>query len=196
MKITGVTQDYLRLVDSTSVKPVTAVNSSESILDPLHRPIEHTPVEPIERAVADGEVRQKPTGTDVVELSPEAIGSISQTRIEEMLREKLAETLEAEGIDLSEHQGLDYSPDAVAHRIVDFSISLYGVFRDQNATLSEHDAMAKFETTIRTAVGSGFDDAMKSLESIGLPDEVLATSHETKAQIDSRFDDFFAKSRR
>jgi hypothetical protein len=196
MKITGVTQDYVRLVDSTSVKPVSAVNSSENILDPLHRPVEHTPVEAVGRTVADGEVRQKPTGTDVVELSPEAIGSISQARVEEMLREKLTETLEAEGIDLSEHQGIDYAPDAVAHRIVDFSISLYGVFRDQNAALSEHDAMAKIETTIRTAVDSGFDDAINTLEGIGLPDEVLATGHETKAQIDSRFDDFFAKSRR
>ncbi len=196
MKIAGVTQDYLRMVDSTSVKPVTAVNSSESVLDPLHRPIEHTPVEAVAHTDEDGGVRQKPAGNDVVELSPEAKGSISQARIEDMMREKLAEALEAEGIDLSDHQGLDYSPDAVSHRIVDFSISLYGVFREQHASLSESDAMAKFEKTIRTAVGTGFDDALKTLEKVGLPDEALETAHETKALVDKRFDDFFAKSSR
>ena len=56
--------------------------------------------------------------------------------------------------------------------------------------------MNKFEKTIQTAVGSGLNEAVSALEGIGLPDEVFETGHETKTLIDSRFDDFFAKSRR
>ncbi len=196
MKITGVTQDYVRMVDSASVKPVAGINGSEGTLDPLHRPIEQTPVKAIGKSQEDGAIRPNPTGPDIVELSPKAMESISQARIEEMMQAKLAEILEAEGIDLSDHEGIDYAPDAVAHRIVDFSISLYGVFREQNASLSENDAMAKFESTIRGAVDSGFDDAMGILQDVGIPKEALETGHETKSLIDSRFDDFFATRRR
>ncbi|MCP4445964.1 MAG: hypothetical protein GY811_11555 [Myxococcales bacterium] len=196
MKITGATQDYVRMVDSTNIKPVTSVNGSESILDPLHRPIEQTPVEALLKAPKDGEVRQKPIGPDIVELSEEAKGTVlSQGKIEEMLHARLAKTLEAQGVDLSEHQGLDYSPDAVSQRIVDYSISLYGVFREQNTSLSENEAMNKFESTIRGAVDNGFDDAMDILEGVGLSDDVLNMGRDTKAQIDSRFDDFFSRSR-
>ncbi len=194
MKITGATTDYIRMVDSATVKPVAAVERNEGIIDPLHRPVEQTPVEAVRQPAKDGEVRQKPVSPDVVELSPRAKEAMfSQSKIEEMLHAKLAKALEAEGIDLSEHQGIDYSPDAVSQRIVDYSISLYGVFREQNTELSESDAMNKFESTIRGAVGVGYDDAMKALEGVGLPDEVTALGEETMSMVNARFDEFFAK---
>lgn len=196
MKITGANTDYIRLVEATNVKPVAAVNRGEGIIDPLHRPIEHTPIEAVEKTNKDGEVRQKPSSADIVELSSRAKESMfSQNKIEEMLHAKMAKVLEAEGIDLSEHKGIDYSPDAVAHRIVDYSITLYGVFRDQNSQLSEHDALDKFETTIRGAVDSGYADAMKALDGLGLSDEVVDMGEETMSQVSTRFDEFFADRR-
>ncbi len=196
MKITAGSQDYLRMVDSTSIKPVTAVNKAQEVLDPLHRPVEQTPVEALGRAPQDGDVRRRAPGPEIVEISTQAKHSIiSQAQIEEKMHAKLAEVLEAEGVDLSEHQGLDYSPDAVSQRIVDYSISLYGVFRQQNESLSEGEAMHKFERIIRGAVNAGFGEAMKSLEHVGLPDEVLEMGQDTKTMVDERFTEFFAKSR-
>ncbi len=196
MKITGANTDYIRMVDSATVKPVAAVNRGEGIIDPLHRPVEHTPVEAVQQPNTDAEVRQKPASPDIVELSPRAKDAMfSQSKIEQMMQEKLAKALEAEGIDLSEHQGIDYSPDAVSQRIVDYSISLYGVFREQNEHLSEEESMNKFESTIRGAVSTGYGDAMKALEGIGLPEEVTSMGEETMSMVHSRFDEFFAQKR-
>ena len=196
MKISAGSQDYLRMVDSTSIKPVTAVNKAQEVLDPLHRPVEQTPVEAVGRAPEDGDVRRRAPGPEIVKISAQAKHSIiSQAKIEERLHEKLAEVLDVEGVDLSEHQGLDYSPDAVSQRIVDYSISLFGVFHKQNESLTESEAMNKFERIIRGAVTAGFGEAMKSLEHVGLPDEVLEMGQETKSMVDERFTEFFAKSR-
>lgn len=180
------------MVDAAAVTKPDPINKvGETVLDPHHRTVNQLPVEAAEHAK-----KPAPSRPDKVDLSPVAKASmLGQEKLQAALQERIAKAFDVEGIDLSGHQGLDYSPDAVSQRVVDFSISLYGVFREQNASLSEEQALNKFESTIRGAVNRGYGDAMKTLSGADMPQSVLDMGQETKSLIDQGFDDFFSRRR-
>lgn len=185
-------QDYLRVVDSVALTKPDPVNKlGETVLDPQNRTVDQRPVEAPEHALDLASARP-----DKVDLSPIARASmIGQEKLQAALNAQIEEAFAVQGIDLSEHQGIDYAPDAVSQRIVDFSISLYGVFREQHPELSDAQALDKFEGTIRGAVDKGYGEAIEVLQAMNMPESVLEISENTKTQIDQRFDDYFEEQR-
>lgn len=88
---------------------------------------------------------------------------------------------------------LDFSPEATATRIFDFSMSLFGVFQSQNSDLSPEEALADFETLVRDAIDEGFAQATDILEGMGAMNEnVSAFIDETSLILTELLDNFFA----
>ncbi len=191
MKIPSQSSQYLQTVEAVpQVASVALVKDGENALDPLNRPIQQRPVEASEHAFGLGSV------DDTVELSE--IARTSKENIDKLraqLDDRVRTLFEEQGIDYPEQQQIDQSPAAVSKRIVDFSTDFYGIFLAQNSQLTEAQALDSFETTIRSAVDSGYVDAMELLEGIGVPGSILDVSRETKSLVEERFDEFFAQKR-
>lgn len=146
-------------------------------------------------ASSSGAKRVTATASDTVNLSPEARIQWGQSKLEESVRSKLMEQFSAAGVDLNAAAGQDWSVDATAQRIFDFSAGLYGMYRAQNPDLSEEEAVSKFEGIIRGGVDKGFGEAMEVLSGIGASDDILSTAKTTIDKVHTLFDNFFTKLR-
>ncbi len=191
MKISSQSSQYLQAVEAVpQVASVALAKDGENALDPLNRPITQRPVEATEHAFGLGAVDDTVELSDIARTSKENID-----KLREQLDDRVRTLFEEQGIDYSEQQQIDQSPAAVSKRIVDFSTDFYGIFLAQNSQLTEEQALDSFETTIRSAVDSGYVDAMDLLEGIGVPGAILDVSRETKSLVEERFDEFFAQKR-
>lgn len=131
----------------------------------------------------------------VVDLSPEATAAITQHMLETEVGKKIAAAFDAAGVDLSQAAGKDWSVDATAQRIVDFSTGLFGTFRDQHADLSDEEALDLFEETLRGAVDKGYGEALEVLQGMQVSDDVLDRAEQTIGRVHTLFDDFFKAQR-
>jgi hypothetical protein len=106
------------------------------------------------------------TATDSFELSIKIdatfVGRVLQDDLESRLDEMLAGAgIEGAAADLMEG-GTDFSPEATAGRIVEFSVGFYGQYEAQFA--GEGEALESFVGLIGGAVDQGFADARAMLE--------------------------------
>lgn len=132
---------------------------------------------------------------DRIDLSPEATEKYGLSKLQEHILGKLRAEMEAAGVDFEAATALDWSPDATAHRIVDFATGLMGIFRDQNPELSESELIDKFESTVRGAVDQGYGEAIGILQGLNMDQSVLDTAQTTIDTVHSLFDEFFANLR-
>lgn len=108
----------------------------------------------------------------------------------------LAEKLKAYGVNLGETAGLDVSAEATADRIFQGTTALLPIFARQNPDLSQSELIDKFEETIRTAVGKGFDEALDILSGFAeFDDGMRAEAERTRGILDMKFDQYFASLR-
>lgn len=127
----------------------------------------------------------------LVDLSPEAVSALAQKTLETEVGEQLSAAFAEAGVDLSEGVGQDWSVEATAQRIVDFSTGLYGVFREQHADLSEEEAKELFEQTLRDAVDTGYGQAVQVLQGMSMSDDILGQAEATITRVHELFDDYF-----
>lgn len=187
MKIAALPPDYSRAGDLATQRPRAEQVAQGAKAQEI--PVEHLPLEEPDKA-PEHEALQR----DTVNLSELAqTMKFAQEALQAKVHEELGHKFEAVNVDLSEHIGLDYTPDAVSQRIVDFSLSLYGVFKAKHPHLPEQDAMARFEEAIRGAVDDGYQKAIKLFETMKLPPENIQVARDTKAHIDRRFDEHFRR---
>jgi hypothetical protein len=111
------------------------------------------------------------------------------------------EALEDEGIKnsvLSTYQSdVDYSPEASAERIVDFSTQLFSAYKADNREIGEAEALTSFVDIISGGIEQGFAEAREILDSLNVLDGDIAENIEktyglVKAGLQN-FIDFFAK---
>jgi hypothetical protein len=111
------------------------------------------------------------------------------------------EALEDEGIKnsvLSTYQSdVDYSPEASAERIVDFSTQLFSAYKADNREIGEAEALTSFVDIISGGIEQGFAEAREILDSLNVLDGDIAENIEktyglVKAGLQN-FIDFIAK---
>ena len=90
----------------------------------------------------------------------------------------------------------DYSPDAVAGRIVDFATGFLGNYLDNHKDQNQSDAVDGFEKLIRDAIDEGFRQARDILNSLSaLSPEIGDTIDQTYQSVLDKLDAFFAQLR-
>lgn len=82
--------------------------------------------------------------------------------IDEHLAPYLGENSTQKGLD----QGIDYSPEATADRIVSFGTQFFGMYQQQNSNLSFDEQLDGFMTVIGDAIEQGIGEAKDILEGL------------------------------
>jgi len=92
--------------------------------------------------------------------------------------EKLNTALEPEfGPDAIQNSaGIDVSPEATAGRIVSLSTAFFEAFRQQNADLSDEDALDQFMSTIGKGIEQGFEEAREILDGLQVLEGDIASN--------------------
>lgn len=78
--------------------------------------------------------------------------------------------------------GLDYTPEATAERIVTFATSFFDVHRAKNDIMSDSDALDSYMSVIGHAIDKGFSEAREILSSLNV------LNGEIKDNVDTTYD--------
>jgi hypothetical protein len=130
---------------------------------------------------------------DSVSFSNELNLRLSQDILNSEIGRRIDKLFEEHGVDLDEHVDEDMSVKATSDRIADFALGQFDVYKKQHADLDEETVKKKFETEIRAAVNSGYDEAVKILKGMQVTQDVLDISKQTIDAVHKRFDDFFGE---
>ncbi len=121
-------------------------------------------------------------------LSLERIQSLLTTEVGKRVEKMMA----AAGIDITAAAGLDWSPEATAGRIFDWTTGLFGIWREQHPKMGEEELIDSFENVIRGSVDQGAQEAIALIEGSELGSDATSVAEETMTTLHSRYDDFFA----
>ncbi|MEE9543467.1 MAG: DUF5610 domain-containing protein [Thermodesulfobacteriota bacterium] len=97
------------------------------------------------------------------------------------LNEILAPILGEEGLEAVEPD--DYTPEAVANRIVQFSTAFFESYKRQNPSMSEEDALNNFMGIIEGAIETGINEAKDILEGLKVLEGNVDTNIEKTYQL-------------
>jgi len=121
--------------------------------------------------------------------------SFSSQLIVEQYSIRITARIQAPAPDFGSVTSLDFSVEATAQRIFDFSISLFAVYQEQNADESFESALAGFEQLVRDAIDEGFGEARDILDELGRLDEQVAEFvDETHSVLQVLLDEFFKEA--
>lgn len=108
---------------------------------------------------------------DFLEIDIEINGDFADRVLQDSLEKRLNEAFETAGLDMSTESllasGQDMSPEAVSGRIVDFAVSFFGAFKDNNSDEEASEQLDGFVSMIKGAVEQGFAEAGDILKGIG-----------------------------
>ncbi|MBE7561029.1 DUF5610 domain-containing protein [bacterium] len=126
--------------------------------------------------------------------------SVSLEIVVERAYARLQGRLGAEGVptgDLPARPDLgDYSPEAVADRIVGFATGFLGAYLENHADEPQDEAVSAFQQLIRDAIEEGFRQARDILNSLSaLSPEIGGVIDETFQLTMQKLDEFFARLR-
>jgi hypothetical protein len=148
--------------------------------------------------------QQKVLNAEIISSSLKYSNSAGDEPLSLLLKTALQginEALEDEGIKnsvLSTYQSdVDYSPEASAERIVDFSTQLFSAYKADNLEIGEAEALTSFVDIISGGIEQGFAEAREILDSLNVLDGDIAENIEktyglVKAGLQN-FIDFIAK---
>ncbi|WP_028112430.1 DUF5610 domain-containing protein [Ferrimonas kyonanensis] len=94
----------------------------------------------------------------------------------EAIDEHLAPTLGENSTQKGLEQGIDYSPQATADRIVGFATQFFGTYQGQNSSLSFDEQLDGFLSVIGGAVDKGIDEARGILDGLQVLDGDIASN--------------------
>ncbi len=99
---------------------------------------------------------------------------------------------QALGYDLNNLGALDTSAEGTSSRIADFAIGLFGLYKQQNPDMGEEEALVEYESLIKGAVNSGYQEALHVLSGLGVNDQnILDTAQDTINMTFKKLDNFF-----
>lgn len=113
--------------------------------------------------------------------------------------EKLNETLEPElgpgAIESAASSGMDFSPGAVAERILGFATGFFSNYLEHHPDQESNEQLSGFMSLIRGAIDQGFQEARGILEGLKvLSGDIAANVHLTYDLIQERLDAFEQKT--
>ncbi len=152
------------------------------------RPTAHKP------AAQAGSLARTRGKADTIDLSTGLTLEKIQDYLKSAIGEKVAGLFAEAGIEPADAAGVDFSPEATADRIVEFSTGLFEVYKAQNRDLGEEELIDKFEATLRGAVDQGAGEAFAIIGAT-LGEDALSIGHQTIDLVHSKYDDFFARLR-
>jgi len=107
------------------------------------------------------------------------------------LTEELSIDLTEYGIKPSNAAETDFSPEAVADRIVTFATGFYSAFAARHDELDQNEQLSDFMSIIRGAVEKGFNEAKDVLTAMSAFEGGVAdTANQTFELIQEKFDSF------
>ncbi len=86
----------------------------------------------------------------------------------EGINKALQETMGDNAIQKSYEAGIDVTPEATADRIVSLSTAFFGQYQEKHPDMSQQEALKSFTDIIRGGIDTGFDDARKILDGLGV----------------------------
>ena len=123
---------------------------------------------------------------DAVEVNIQIDGEFANRVLQDSTEDKLNAAFATAGMDTTVdsllQSGMDFSPGATAKRIVDFSLSFFGAFQQNNADLDGAAEISGFAELIKGAIEEGFASAKDLLAGLG------EISPAVQAEIDETFD--------
>lgn len=88
-----------------------------------------------------------------------------------------------EAIQKAYEQGIDFSPEATAKRIVGFATSFLDSFRANHQDLSEDESLTEYMTLISGAIDKGFNEAIDILSALSVYDGMIKQNAEQTYQL-------------
>ena len=123
---------------------------------------------------------------DAVEVNIQIDGEFANRVLQDSTEDKLNAAFATAGMDTTVdsvlQSGMDFSPGATAKRIVDFSLSFFVAFQQNNADLDGAAQTSGFAELIKGAIEEGFASAKDLLAGLGEISPVV------QAEIDETFD--------
>ena len=132
------------------------------------------------------------SAVDRVAISRETRLKLVQEALVGEVGKKVAKALDGAGIELTAYADQDFSAQATAQRIFDFTTGFYSAYREKHKGQSEDEINAGFEKLVRGSVQKGFEQAMGILAAAGFSSEETKVAHETLSLLNAKFDDYFA----
>lgn len=86
----------------------------------------------------------------------------------EGINKALQETMGDNAIQKSYDAGVDVTPKATANRIVSLSTAFFAKYQEKHPDMSQKEALSSFTDIISGGIDTGFDDARKILDGLGV----------------------------
>ena len=86
----------------------------------------------------------------------------------EKLNEHLEAELGADAIGEAAKSGMDFSPEAVAERIVSFATGFFGTYAERHDDMGRNEQLDSFMQLIGGAIEQGFEEAREILDGLGV----------------------------
>ena len=119
-----------------------------------------------------------------------------QSALTTEIGKQVQEVLGRHGLSLTDAAGLDWSAEATSDRIVAGTTALLGVFARQNPDLSNEELLDRFESTIRSSIDRGYQQALSVLEAVStFSPEVKELGQRTIAMTHDKLTSWFAEQR-
>lgn len=130
-----------------------------------------------------------------LQISNEPLSLVYRTAVQK-LNELLAPDLGDKGLQGLADSGIDFSPQAVADRILSFATAGLGSYRDRHPTQGQDEQLNGFVGLIRDAIDQGFAEARHILDGLGvLNGDIAASTDQTHALIQDGLDRFAQQAR-
>lgn len=84
----------------------------------------------------------------------------------EAINEELAPTMGEDAVQKNAEEGIDYSPEATADRIVSFATQFFSVHQQQNQSMGFDEQVSSFMVKIGDAIDQGFKEASDILSGL------------------------------
>ena len=153
-----------------------------------------TPTMPVERMKMNADIIAKTTditfstaGKPLELLYKSAIDSLNET---------LEPELGTDAIQEAANSGMDFSPEAVADRIVSFATGFFGAYAGRHGDESQNEQLDGFMDLIGGAIEKGFEEAREILEGLGVLQGDIASNVDTTYDlIQQKLSDFTQSTR-
>jgi hypothetical protein len=115
------------------------------------------------------------SAADSLSATDEPMALVLKTALEG-INEALKETMGDNAIQKTYDSGLDVSPEATAGRIVSLSTAFFGKYQEIHSDLSQEEALSSFTEIISGGIDSGFAEARKVLDGLGVLEGDIASN--------------------
>lgn len=136
-----------------------------------------TPIQGAGSYIASNQQTAKPGAVNnrpdiEINLGNEPLSLLYRTAVAK-LNELLAPDLGPDALQQAASSQIDFSPEAVAERIVSFATAFFPTYQERHADSGEEDPLDGFMSLVRDAIEQGFAEAREILDGLGVLEGVV-----------------------